>query len=163
MTDPQGEMIRLSDLRGKPVLLFFGYTHCPDECPNTLLNYTRVKEALGAQADAVQFLFISVDAQRDSPEVMADYLANFDSEFIGMTNADSPTLQQLGREFGLVMEKVILGEDGSVEPAGEDAEDYFVSHSSPIFLIDASGKLNRLFFYGTTPAVIADNLRDFLA
>ena len=163
MTGLDGQSLSLSDLRGKPVMLFFGYTNCPDECPATMANYKRVKAALGDQADQIQFLFVSVDAQRDTPQVLAKFLGQFDDSFLGMTNGDPATLQQLGKEFGLVSQRVVLGADGSVEPAGPEAETYFVTHSSPIFMIDGDGYLNRLYFYGTDANVIAANLRDFLA
>ncbi len=162
LTDQHGQSISMSDLRGKPVLLFFGYTHCPDECPTTLANLAQVHQKLGAQADAVQVVFISVDPQRDTPQVMADYLANFDDSFIGMTG-DVATLQQAGKQFGLAMDKVILGPDGTPQPAPDASENYFMTHTSPTFVIDSSGKLSQLFFYGTDSSVIAGNMRQVLA
>src|SRR5512145_1693081 len=83
LTDQTGEPFSLSELRGRVVLVFFGYTHCPDECPTTLANFKRVKASLGAAAQEVAFVFISVDGTRDTPEVVADYLQKFDAEFIG--------------------------------------------------------------------------------
>jgi protein SCO1/2 len=158
LTDHSGQRLSLSDLRGKPVLLFFGYTQCPEECPLTLLNYKRIKGELG---DAVQYVFVSVDGERDTPQVMADYLRKFDADFIGMTSSPDD-LRQLGTQFGLVFENVVFGSDGSQQPATAQDENYFVSHISPTFLIDKDGYLNRLYFYGTEPEAIAANLREFL-
>lgn len=162
LTSQTGQPLSLSDLRGQPVLLFFGYTHCPDVCPLTLADYTRVKGELGVLANDVHFVFVSVDGERDTPPVVADYLRHFDERFIGMTG-DPASLRELGVQFGLVFEAVVLGKDGSQRPASESNENYFVHHTSPSFLIDRHGYLNRVFFYGTRPAVIASNLRQFLS
>ncbi|MCG8350106.1 MAG: SCO family protein, partial [Chloroflexales bacterium] len=80
-----GETLSLSDLRGKMVLVYFGYTFCPDFCPMTLADFARIKQELGAQADQVVFMMISVDAERDTPEVLARYMSAFDEDFIGLT------------------------------------------------------------------------------
>lgn len=162
LTDQRGQPLSLSDLQGQPVLLFFGYTHCPEECPLTLLNYSRARTALGDLGSQVHFVFVSVDGERDTPAVMSEYLHNFDAEFLGLTG-DEASLRAAGAQFGLLYERVVLGEDGSTRPATAVDENYFVSHISPSFLIDAEGNLVRLLFYGSTPDQIASNLREVLA
>ncbi|MBZ0298309.1 MAG: SCO family protein [Anaerolineae bacterium] len=161
LTSQTGQPLSLSELRGQPVLLFFGYTHCPEECPLTLAEFTQVKSQLGDLGDRVHFLFISVDGERDTPSVMADFLQRFDDSFVGMTG-DPDSLRQLGTQFGLMFEAVVPGNDGSPRPATDQDENYFVSHISPSFLIDQGGYLSRVFFYGTKPNVIASNLRQLL-
>lgn len=161
LTSQTGQPLSLSDLRGQPVLLFFGYTHCPEECPLTLADFTRVKSELGTQGNDVHFLFVSVDGERDTPSVMAEFLRRFDENFIGMTG-DPDSLRQLGGQFGLLFESVVLGNDGSQRPATDQDENYFVSHISPSFLIDQDGYLSRVFFYGTKPNVITSHVQEFL-
>lgn len=161
LTSQTGQPLSLSELRGQPVLLFFGYTHCPEECPLTLADFTRVKRELGTQGNDVHFVFVSVDGERDTPSVMAEFLRRFDDSFVGMTG-DTDSLRQLGTQFGLLFETVVLGNDGSQRPATDQEENYFVSHISPSFLIDQDGYLSRVFFYGTNPSVIVRHLQQFL-
>lgn len=161
LTSQTGTPLSLSELRGQPVLLFFGYTRCPEECPLTLAEFTRIKRELGDLGDDVHFLFVSVDGERDTPSVMAEFLRRFDESFVGMTG-DPDSLRQLGTQFGLLFESVVLGNDGSQRPATDQDENYFVSHISPSFLIDQDGYLSRVFFYGTKPNVIVSHLRQFL-
>ena|SRR5215207_6568951 len=168
LTSHTGELMSLSDLRGKAVLMFFGYTHCPDVCPTTLADYGRVKQALGDDANAVKFVFISVDGARDTPDVLAQYLGQFDASFIGMTG-DEATLQRMGAEYGLLFqqETISVGHDheaGHQHQHGDalNAENYFVQHTSPSFLIDSDGYLQLVYFYGTEPEVIAQGIREIL-
>ncbi|MCI0713788.1 MAG: SCO family protein [Chloroflexi bacterium] len=151
LTDQRGEALSLSDLRGRAVLMFFGYINCPDVCPTTLADYTLVKEALGRDADDVAFVFISVDGKRDTPELMGNFLSYFDSSFIGLTGEEH-TLRQLGKEYGLMFEQ---------DRNAEDTE-YFVQHTSPSFLIDPDGYLRMVFFYGSDPEAIVDGIREIV-
>jgi len=165
LTSDTGEPVSLSDFRGEAVLFFFGYTHCPDVCPNTLANFTRVKEALGETADDVTFAFISVDGERDSPDVIADYLAQFDSEFVGMTGS-AEQLREIGREYSLQVGRETINVDHEHTEGDEhdlDEENYFVQHTSPAFLLDPEGYLRRLYFYGTGPDIIAAGIREMLS
>jgi len=168
LTSHTGEPLSLSDLRGKAVLMFFGYTHCPDICPTTLADYRRVKNALGDDADEVAFVFISVDGARDTPEVLAAYLGRFDSEFTGLTG-DETVLQQIGSEYGLIFQQETINvehehEAGYEHEPGDDlqAENYFVQHTSPSFLIDRDGYLRMVFFYSTKPSAITEGIRELL-
>lgn len=156
-----GAPISLSDLRGKAVMMFFGYTHCPDVCPTTMADYTRVKAALGDQAGKVAFVFISVDGVRDTPDVVGTFLNQFDNDFIGMTG-DEATLRQIGSEYGLLFQTdTITGDPGHEQDGGQnlDGQNYFVQHTSPSFLIDPDGYLRMVFFYGTKQAAMVEGIR----
>lgn len=168
LTSSTGEPISLSDLRGRAVLMFFGYTHCPDVCPTTLADYTRVKQALGRDAGKVAFVFISIDGRRDTPDVLAQYLGQFDANFIGLTG-DETTLRRLGAEYGLLFqhETSSLGDGHEAEHEHQEGQDldagnYFVQHTSPSFLVDPDGNLRMVYFYGTEPSVIAEGVRNVL-
>ena len=166
LTSHTGDSISLHEMRGRAVLMFFGYTHCPDVCPTTLAAYRRVKQALGDDADHVNFVFISVDGTRDTPDVLTDYLSKFDPDFIGMTG-DEATLRQMGTEYGLMFqpETINVGhehEDEHEHDHNLDDENYFVQHTSPSFLIDRDGYLRMVYFYGTEPEIIAEGIRQVL-
>jgi protein SCO1/2 len=166
LTNQLGESMNLSDLRGRAVVMFFGYTHCPDVCPTTLADYRRVKAALGDRAGDVAFVFISVDGSRDSPEVLNQYLASFDPDFIGFTG-DEDTVLEIGREYGLMIGRETINVEHEHEDADQEhelnQENYFVQHTSPSFLIDPEGYLQNVLFYGTKPEVIAEAIRTVLA
>jgi protein SCO1 len=168
LTSHTGQPLSLSDLRGQAILMFFGYTHCPDVCPTTLADYRRVKQALGDDANAVKFVFTSVDGARDTPDVLAQYLAQFDATFIGITG-DEAMLQRMGTEYGLLFQQDTISvghehEEGFTHhhETGLDADNYFVQHTSPSFLIDRDGYLRLVYFYGTEPEVIAQGIREIL-
>jgi protein SCO1 len=154
LTNQDGEPFSLSDMKGEMVLMLFGYTHCPDVCPLTMLNYKKIKELLGEQADQITFVFISVDGERDTPEVMKDYLGRFDPTFIGLTG-DEETLLRMGGDYDLRFAK-------SVDPSGS-TENYLVEHNSTTYLIDKDGKLVALYLYGTEADVIVEDIQARLA
>lgn len=173
LTDHNGQPFSLSDLRGREVLLFFGYTHCPDECPITLATFKQVKQQLGDAAKDVAFVFISVDGERDTPQVVADYLRQFDADFIGLTG-DEHDLRHVGEDFGSLFtyEKVAsettedhehTDDHDDAHNAGLDPENYFVQHTSPSFLIDRDGVLRLVYFYGSPATSLAEGVRQLLA
>lgn len=148
----EGQPLSLSDLRGQPVLIFFGYTFCPDVCPLTFSEFKRAKGILGADGERMQVLFISVDPERDTPEVLSRYVTAFDPGFIGL-QGDEATLRRIGKEYGLYYQKR--------EVEGSSAG-YLVDHSSASYLVDAEGRLRMVYSYGTAPEVIAEGVRDLL-
>lgn len=148
-----GKPMSLSDLRGKPVLLYFGYTFCPDVCPTTMSDFIRVKQSLGDQADQLTVLMVSVDPDRDTPEVLHRYLGAFDPSFIGMSGDDA-TLRKIGSEYGLYYKR------HNVE--GSSAA-YLVDHSAAAYLIDKQGRLRMVYSYGTPPTVIAPDVERLIA
>jgi protein SCO1/2 len=149
-----GDPLSLSDLRGRLVVMFFGYTHCPDFCPGTLLNYQRIHALLGDPADAVKFLFITVDPARDTPQAMADYLqARGVAGFVtGMVGEDA-TLQQIAPDYGLYY---------GVQPGMELQADYLVDHSTVVYLVNQGGELVTIYTYGTEADVIANDIQSLL-
>lgn len=165
LTNQDGQPTSLQSLRGKAVVLFFGYTHCPDVCPTTLADYKRVKADLGADAARVTFAFVTVDPQRDTPARIKTYLSAFDADFMGLT-ADDATLQAVAAQFGAyyrVPTEAHAHSDEHQHKEGVQSENYFVDHTSPSFLIDAEGQLRMVYFYGATPENVATGLRNLLA
>lgn len=148
------DVARLSDLNGRWRIIFFGYMHCPDFCPLTLADYKNAKAVLGeAAASEVAFLFISVDADRDSIALMRPYLANFDPDFVGFA-ADDKTLARIQPDYGFYYERRM--------ESGSDAV-YTIDHSTRSYLLDREGVLRTTFAYDTPPERIAEALQWYLA
>ncbi|MEO6270175.1 MAG: SCO family protein, partial [Lautropia sp.] len=141
----------LEDFRGKLVLLFFGFTHCPDVCPTTLLKAAKVKEQLGADAGKLQVLFVTVDPERDTAEVLSKYVPAFDPSFIGL-RGDPAEIAKAAREFKVFYQKV----------PNRDGSSYNVDHTAASYILDTEGRL-RLFVRHTQPVEeIAADLRQLL-
>jgi protein SCO1 len=147
LTDQTGQPFQLSSLRGRVVLMFFGYTHCPDFCPTTLSDFTIIKHQLGEDAADVAFIFVTVDGERDTPEVVANYVSVFDTSFIGLTGTPEQ-IQAAGAPFGL-----------TVQRQGSDSEsNYLIDHTVSLFLIDREGRWVRRISYGTDATVVAEQV-----
>jgi protein SCO1 len=131
LTDTSGRPFTTEDLQGKPSLVFFGFTHCPDVCPTTLVKLAQVRKA--AKLEGLQVLFVSVDPQRDTPEAVAKYVRAFDPAFIGLTG-DSQAIQKMTAAFGIAVARVDL-------PGG----DYTIDHSAVVFLLDGRGRIVGIF------------------
>lgn len=147
-----GQPLRLSDLRGKVVLLFFGYTSCPDICPTTLTEAKQVLDELGGQAESVRFLFITVDPERDTADKLAAYTQAFHPAILGVTG-DPQGLTQARADYGVVAEKQEL--PGS-------AVGYVINHTARVFLVDQAGNLRLSYGYGTPPEDILADVRHLL-
>jgi len=147
-----GTNVKLSDLRGKPVLMFFGYTHCPDYCPTTLGEFKQIKKQLGDAGDDVAYVFVSVDGERDTPEVLDRYVKTFDLAFIGLQGT-SDTLQPIAKDYGLYAKK-----NTEVETAGG----YLVDHTVATYLVDKQGQLRVLYPFGVQPETIATDVETML-
>lgn len=128
-----GTAYRLSDQMGKVVLIFTGYTNCPDECPATMGKFKQIYEKLGEDASNVEFVFITVDPDRDTPDVLASYVNAFSPDFIGLTGS----LDQLG--------KVWTGYGGGIPEQPDANGNYEVSHSNRVWVIDKQGLLRITF------------------
>jgi protein SCO1/2 len=150
LTDHQGKPRKLSDFSGKVVALFFGYTHCPDVCPTTMLEYATVMKKLGADADKVQVLFVTVDPERDTSAVLAAYVPHFDPRFVGLSGTPAQ-IDTVKSAYKVVAQKV-AGADGS----------YTVDHSAGSYLFDKSGKLRVYEAYGTPADSLAHDIRQLL-
>jgi protein SCO1/2 len=147
-----GGEVRLSDLRGQPVLLYFGYTRCPDYCPMTLSEFRRVREELGDDGERVHFVLISVDPVYDTPEVLATYLQAFGAGFIGLQGNDA-TLRRISKEYGLTYRH-----GGGHQHHGSAG----VEHSTASYLIDQNGRLRIVYPYGTAASVYVQDIRALL-
>ncbi len=153
LTDQFGEPFSLSDLRGRFVLLTFGYTSCPDVCPLTLNEFRRIRSGLDDFGEQVAFVFISVDGKRDTPQVIREY---FDTRkldgIIGLTGAE-PGLRALGVDYGLSFEFV----------EGKSASAYLVNHTVGSFLLDPQGRWIMRYQFGIAPSTIVSDLQALIA
>jgi protein SCO1/2 len=147
-----GGNYRLSASRGKIVLMYFGYTFCPDICPGTLAHAREMFELLGQEADKVDYLFITVDPERDTPAVMSAYVAAFHPRIIGLTG-EGAELQRMFEAYGIVAEKELLS---------ESAVGYVMNHTTRVFLIDQAGRLRLTYPFGTIAADMAEDLSHLL-
>lgn len=145
------ENFRLSDQQGNIVLLFFGYTSCPDVCPITLATFEQVYDGLGDDAQRVRFVMITADPDRDTPEIVSAYAARFNPEFIGLSG-DITKLETIWKELGVFVEKQDTG----------SAAGYLVSHTSSVYVLDRSGDLIMTFPYGTTATDMTDDIVQML-
>jgi protein SCO1/2 len=152
LTDQHGKTFRLSDQRGQVVLLFFGYTFCPDVCPMTLGTWKRVHEALGEEAERVRFVFITVDPERDTPERLREHVENFNPDFFGLTGAPDE-LEPVYQQFGVYYEK---------DTATESAAGYLVSHTASSFVVDPDGQWRLRHSFGTSVEDIVHDVRQLL-
>lgn len=133
LTAHDGKPRTLADFRGKVVVLFFGFTHCPDICPATLAQYAQAAKQLGTDADRVQFLFVTVDPERDTVEVLKQYVPAFDARFLGLTG-DQEAIAATAKEFKVMFRK----------QQGKTADAYSVDHSAGTYIFDREGRV-RLF------------------
>lgn len=142
-----GQPLTLARFRGKTVLLVFGFTHCPEVCPTTLATLAAARKQLGADAAAVQVVYVTVDPERDDLAHMKAYLAAFDPTFVGGTGS-SAELQPVFKKYGVDAKKVPTAGGG-----------YGMAHSSSIYLIDREGKLRGLMPYGHDAADFVHDAR----
>ena len=145
LTDHTGKTRTLADFRGKVVVVFFGYTHCPDVCPTTLAELKAAKEQLGADGDRVQVLFVTVDPERDKRELLANYVPAFDPSFLGLYG-DAAATARVAKEFRVFYQKA----------PGKTPESYTVDHTSGSYVFDPRGRLRLLVRPGNVPNLVAD-------
>ncbi|ARU06681.1 SCO family protein [Comamonas serinivorans] len=152
LADGDGKTWRLADFAGKAVVLFFGYTQCPDVCPTTLVEVAKAKQLLGRDGERVQAVFVTVDPERDTPEVVKAYAAAFDPSFIGLRPTGDEQLRQLAKAFKIVYSK---------EP-GRTPESYTVSHTSASFVFDPQGQVRLYEQYNVGAEALAKDLAQLL-
>lgn len=148
LPDPAGQMRRLADFKGKIVVMFFGYTQCPDVCPTTMAEMSEVKKQLGADGDKLQVLFVSVDPERDTPELLKAYMANFDPSFLAL-RPEPDKLAELAKYFKVYYKKV----------DGKTPTSYTMDHSAGSFVFDTQGRIRLFTRYGTGPAALVSDIR----
>lgn len=139
LTQGNGSSFRLSEMRGDIVLLFFGYTSCPDVCPTTLSEMKRVLAELGANAGQVQVIFVTVDPERDTPQKLREYVSIFNPAFIGLSGS-MEELQEVWSDYGVYREE---------EQLPNSATGYLVNHTARVYLIDRDGNLRLSYSFGT--------------
>jgi len=148
LTGAGGQEVRLADFRGKVVVLYFGYTYCPDVCPTTLANVARAMKELGKRAEDVQVVMITVDPDRDTPEITQEYVSRFDPSFIGL-GGDVERIREVATGMGVYFEKQERGSAGG----------YLVDHTATVLVLDRNGDLRLMLPYGLTGEQIANDLR----
>ena len=143
--------VTLSDFRGKLVLLYFGYTFCPDICPGTLANVAQALREMGTKADDVQLIMVSLDPDRDTPEKLKEYMGHFYPSFIGITG-EKEKIDEITSLYGVFYQK----KDGS------EATGYLIDHTATLMVLDREGYLKLVFPFGVTSEEIADDLKYML-
>lgn len=151
LTDAQGQPRSLADYRGKAVVLFFGYTQCPDVCPTTMADLKSVMTTLGAEAGRVQVLFVTLDPARDTPALLAQYVPSFDPRFVGLYG-DEATTVRTARDFKVFYQRV----------AGDTAASYTIDHTAGSYVFDPAGRIRLFLRQGQTPSAIAHDLKQLL-
>ena len=150
LTDHNGKPRTLADFHGKVVTVFFGFTHCPDVCPTTLAEMAQVAKDLGPDADKLQVLFVTVDPERDTPQVLKQYVPSFNPSFLGLYG-DVAATTRTAKEFKVFFEK---------QPAKNGG--YSVDHSAGTFVFDRQGRLRLFAQYGGGHAALAHDIRILL-
>ena len=154
LTDQHGDVRHLSDLQGNPVLLFFGFTHCPDVCPATMAHFRQVKRDLGEQGNDVTFVLVSVDGSRDTPETLKAYVDQFDEDFVGLTG-DEDYVREIGSDYFLFFNRALV--DGTPSAAG-----YSVDHTAYSYLIDPDGRLRVIYPFQAPRELIVQDLQEMV-
>ena len=152
LRDRHGKPMLLSDLRGKVVMVYFGYTFCPDVCPTTLARLAEVTKALGADAARVRVLFITLDPERDTPDKLADYAGWYDRSFIGLSG-DASATAAAARDF-----KVFFARN-----PGRDGSGYSIDHSGGVFVFDPAGRIRLYIKDSASGDAMAQDLKRLLA
>ncbi len=148
LPDTGGRVRRLADFRGKVVVLFFGYTQCPDVCPTTLQELTQARQLLGAKGEAVQGIFVTIDPERDTPEVLREYMKSFDASYVALV----PSAEQLAvaaKHFKVYYKK----------SPGQTPTSYTMDHTAASFVYDAQGRVRLYTRYGLGAQALADDLK----
>ncbi|HEV7802793.1 MAG TPA: SCO family protein [Burkholderiales bacterium] len=147
LTDHNGKRRTLADFKGKVVVLFFGFTHCPDACPTTMMELATVAKQLGPDAERMQVLFVTVDPERDTSEVLRQYVPSFNPTFIGLSGTPDETARA-AKEFKIYYQK-------QAQPGGS----YTMDHSAGTFVLDAQGRLRLFGAYGAGAVPLVHDIR----
>ena len=152
LPDPDGKTRTLADFKGKVVVMFFGYTQCPDICPTTLTEMQQVMTLLGPQSDKVQVLFVTVDPERDTAEILKQYVPAFDPRFLGLRPADEATLEKVTKDFKIYYKKV----------PGTKPDSYTMDHMAGSYAFDPEGRLRLYIKHAQGPETLAHDLKELL-
>ena len=151
LTDHTGKARTLADFRGKAVVVFFGYTQCPDVCPTTLATLAESMKQMGGDADRVQVLFVTVDPERDTQELLSNYVPAFDKRFLGL-RGDAAATERVAKDFKVIYQKQPGATPGS----------YSMDHSAGVYVFDPQGRIRLYASHGQGPDVFAHDLRELL-
>jgi len=152
LVDPNGKVRTLADFKGKVVVMFFGYTQCPDVCPTTLTEMQQVMTILGPKSDKVQVLFVTVDPQRDTAAILKQYVPAFDSRFLGLRPEDDVALEKVAKDFKIYYKKV----------PGISSGSYTIDHSAGSYAFDPDGRLRLYIKHAQGPETLAHDLKELL-
>ena len=150
LTSHLGESTKIQDFEGKVVAIFFGFTYCPDICPTTMYELKAIKDALGSDGDKLQVIFVSLDPERDTIELMKKYVPSFDSSFIGLTGS-ADNIKKIASQYKIFYQKV-----------GEE-KDYTIDHSSAIYLIDKKGNIRVRHPFGSSQEMIINDIQSLIS
>lgn len=153
LPDQNGRVRTLKDFAGKVVVVFFGYTHCPDVCPTTMAELAQIRKLLGAEGERLQGVFVTVDPERDTPELLKAYMANFDPSFIALRASSPDQLAAMAKDFKVFYKKV----------EGSKPDSYTMDHSAGSYVFDPQGRLRLFTRYGTGAQALAGDIRQLLA
>jgi protein SCO1/2 len=151
LSDHTGKQRSLTDFAGKVVVVFFGFTHCPDVCPTTLAELAVAMKKIGADGDRVQVLMVTVDPARDTAEVLSQYVTAFDPRFLGMRGSPEE-IARVAREFKVIYQRV----------EGTHPENYTMDHSAGTYVFDTQGRIRLYVSYGRGPEVFAHDIAQLL-
>ena len=152
LPDFDGKPRTLADFKGKVVVVFFGYTQCPDACPTTLAELSGILKTLGPDASKVQVVFVSVDPSRDTPTLLKNYVTNFRPDFIALRGDEAQT-QQVIKDFKLIVQKV----------PGKTPDSYTIDHTAGTYLFDPQGRVRLFASQSLDPALLTDDIKALLA
>jgi protein SCO1/2 len=152
LLDPDGNVKTLADFKGKVVVMFFGYTQCPDVCPTTLTEMQQAMALLGKQADKVQVIFVTVDPERDTAAILKQYVPAVDKRFLGLRPADEAALEKVTKDFKIYYRKVPGSSPGS----------YTMDHTAGSYAFDPEGHLRLYIKHAQGPETLAHDLKELL-
>jgi len=152
LTDHTGKPRTLADYRGKVVVVFFGYTHCPDVCPTTLAEMAQIKKQLGPDGDKLQVLFVTLDPERDTQEALAGFVPAFDPSFVAL-RGDAAQTQKAAADFKVFMQKV----------KSKDSEGYTIDHTAATYVFDPEGRVRLFIRHGQDSAAVLKDIRQLIA
>ncbi len=151
LTDHTGQRRTLADYKGRAVVVFFGYTHCPDICPTTLAEMAQLKKQLGADGDKLQVLFVTLDPERDTQEALAGFVPAFDPSFVAL-RGDPAQTQKVAADFKVFVQKV----------KAKDSEAYTIDHTAATYAFDPQGHARLFIRNGQDPAAVLNDLRQLI-
>ena len=148
LPDTEGKLRRLADFKGKVVVLFFGYTQCPDVCPTTLQELTQARQLMGPLGDRVQGIFVTIDPERDTPELLRNYMQYFDPGYVALV-PNAQQLEQATKDFKVYYKR----------SAGKTPTSYTMEHTAASFIFDPQGRVRLFTRYGLGAQALADDLK----